>query len=68
MGFTIDEWEALPWWHTWLYMKEWEAEKKAQEEARENGGEVPYDRSRVPVEGDIADMVDLGVKVEKVSS
>ena len=57
-GKTVDEWERLPWWQPQMYMEE-----LAKHLRREAGEEAPGD---VPVSGDIADMDDLGVRVEKV--
>lgn len=57
-GKTVDEWERLPWWQPKMYMDE-----LAKHLRREAGVEDPQD---TPVDGDISDMSDLGIAVEKV--
>lgn len=58
-GKTVDEWEALPWWQPQMYMEELSRYLRMKA-----GEETPQD---TPVDGDIADLSDLGVKLETVN-
>jgi hypothetical protein len=56
------EWEQLPWWHTWLLMKE------LNNHLAQQAGEDPQnDTGHGESSGDIMDLLgDLNFKVEKV--
>lgn len=57
LGFSVEEWQSLPWWQQWTYLEGLEAE-----------GFVTYDESiaqEVSVPSNARDITDLpGVKVE----
>lgn len=63
LGFTIDEWLALPWWQRRLYVEEGNAEARRQEEAMaETGGESggPMDPAAAILGGSMGQLSDLG--------
>jgi hypothetical protein len=63
LGFTIDEWLALPWWQRRLYVEEGNAEAQRQEEAAEaTGGESggPMDPAAAILGGSMGQLSDLG--------
>lgn len=61
LGFTIDEWLALPWWQRRVYLEQANEEAQALEQARggDGGGGTP-DPADALLGGSMGDLAGLG--------
>lgn len=60
----MDEWEALPWWQSRMYLEQLDEEMS---QVHQSQAPAPMPKDSLPLTGDLAGLSSMGVSVRKVA-